>query len=219
MSREEAERLQVEFQGRIQLRPIPMPRTVTGVDIAYLTTTSTGAVAVAVTMAIPSFKILETAQVTGACTFPYIPGLLGFRELNLVSRALYTLEQPVEIILYDGHGIAHPRHFGAASQLGLAFGIPSIGCAKGLLHGTMAGALEPGKFAMAPIKDETTGETLGVAMRMHDNVNPIYISPGHLVDVASAIEIVKTCAGGSRLPEPIRQADAMARKHVHFFEE
>nr|MDO8088673.1 endonuclease V [Candidatus Sigynarchaeum springense] len=219
MSKEAADRLQVEYTSRILLQPLSMPRTVTGVDIAYQTTTRTGAVAAAVTLAIPSLKVLETAQITGACTFPYVPGLLGFRELNLVSRALYTLEQPVEVLLYDGHGIAHPRRFGAASQLGLAFGIPSIGCAKNLFHGSLAGTLGPGKFASVPIRENTTAEIIGVAMRMHENVNPIYISPGHLVDIASSIDIVKACAGGSRLPEPIRQADAMARKYVRFLEE
>ncbi len=219
VSKEEAERLQGEFKGRIRLQPLSLPRTATGVDIAYQTTASTGAVAAAVTMSVPSLKVVETAQVTGACAFPYVPGLLGFRELNLVSRALYTLEQPIEVILYDGHGIAHPRRFGAASQLGLAFGIPSIGCAKRPFFGSMAGALGPEKFATVPVRDNATNDTIGVAMRMHDKVNPIYVSPGHLVDVESAIDIVKACAGGSRLPEPIRQADAMARKHITFFEE
>ncbi|MBN2153471.1 MAG: endonuclease V [Candidatus Lokiarchaeota archaeon] len=215
----EAERLQGEFKARVQLRPLPMPRTATGVDIAYQTTSSAAAVAAAVTVAIPSMKLIETAQVAGSCPFPYVPGLLAFRELNLVSRALQTLDQPVEVLLYDGHGIAHPRRFGAASQLGLAFGIPSIGCAKNRFHGSMAGGLEAGRFATAPIRDDATGEVLGVAMRMQDNAKPVYVSPGHLADIASAVEIVKACAGGSRLPEPIRQADATARKHVRFFEE
>jgi deoxyribonuclease V len=211
--------LQEAFRGSIKLQPLSLPRTVTGVDIAYQTTTSTGAVAAAVTMAVPSLKVIETAQVTGACTFPYVPGLLAFRELNLVSRALYTLEQPIEVLLYDGHGIAHPRRFGAASQLGLAFGIPVIGCAKKPFHGTMQGSLSLDRFATAPVKDDATGEILGVAMRMQENVNPIYISPGHLVDIDSSVAIVKMCASGFRLPEPILQADAMARKYVTFFED
>ncbi len=219
VSKEDAERLQDEFKGRIRLQPLPVPRTVTGVDIAYQTTTSTGAVAAAITMAVPSLKVIETAQVTGACTFPYVPGLLAFRELNLISRALYTLEQPIEVILYDGHGIAHPRHFGAASQLGLALGIPAIGCAKNAFYGLIQGELSKEQFTTVSVHDETTGEAIGVAMRMQESVNPVYISPGHLVDVASAINIVKACAGGYRIPEPVRQADAMARKYVRFFEE
>jgi deoxyribonuclease V len=219
VSEEEAERLQEAFRGRIKLQPLPLPRTVTGVDIAYQTTTSAGAVAAAVTMAVPSLKIVETAQVTGACTFPYVPGLLGFRELNLVSRALCTLEQPIDVLLYDGHGIAHPRRFGAASQLGLAFGISSIGCAKNLYHSTMQGILLPDKFATVMVKDDATGEITGRAMRMQENVNPVYVSPGHLVDLESSVAVVKACAGGFRLPEPIRQADAIARKYVRFFED
>lgn len=216
---EEAERLQDTFKRGIKLQPFPLPRTVTGVDIAYQTTTSTGAVAAAITMKIPSLEIVETAQVTGACIFPYVPGLLGFRELDLVSRALYTMEQPIEVLLYDGHGIAHPRRFGAASQLGLAFGIPSIGCAKNPFHGTIRGPLSPGRFATAPITDDATGDVLGVAMRMQENVKPIYVSPGHLVDIDSAVTIVRACAGSHRLPEPLRQADQVARKHVTFFED
>jgi len=92
---------------------------------------------------------------------PYVPGLLGFRELNLVSRALYTLEQPIEVILYDGHGIAHPRRFGAASQIGLAFGVPSIGCAKRPFYGSVAGALGPEKFATVPVRDDARTKPSG----------------------------------------------------------
>jgi deoxyribonuclease V len=219
LSQQEAELLQLAFNTKIVLQPLELPRSITGVDIAYQTTTSAGAVAAAVTIAIPSMKVIETAQITGACTFPYLPGLLGFRELNLISRALSTLEQPVEVVLYDGHGIAHHNRFGAASQLGLAFGIPSIGCGKKLFFGSVDSPVDVRQFATTPIIDRSTGDVLGVAMRLQENVNPIYISPGHLVDIPSAIKIVKACATGYRLPEPIRHADALARKYVTFFED
>ena len=189
-------------------------------DVAYQTTTSTGAIAVAVTMEIPTLKIIETGQIAGSPAFPYVPGLLGFRELDLVARVLYTMEQPIEVVLYDGHGIAHPRHFGAATQLGVALGIPTIGCAKNLYHGRIEqDVMGREKFSTVPITDETTGDVLGVAMRMQNNVNPVYISPGHLTDLESAVNIVKLCASGYKLPEPLRQADMIARKRVTFFED
>ncbi len=219
LSLENAQRLQIEYKAKVLLSPLPVPKTITAVDIAYQTTAALGAVAVAVTMSIPSFKIIETGQVAGACNFPYIPGFLGFRELNLVSRALVTLEQPVEAILYDGHGIAHPQRFGAASQLGVAFCVPSIGCAKNLYYGRLHGELGSSRFSSVPIIDETDETTIGVAMRMHENVKPVYLSAGHMVDIASAIDIVKACASGYHLPEPIRQADIISRKRVTFFED
>lgn len=219
VSIEVAEGLQEKFKDNVKLRPLPVPTTVTGVDIAYQTTTSSGAVAVAVTMEIPTLKIIETGQIAGMTTFPYVPGLLGFRELNLVGRVLYSMEQPIEVVLYDGHGIAHPRFFGAASQLGVALGIPTIGCAKKLYHGKVEQTIGNEQFSCGHITDETTGEVIGVAMRMQEGVNPVYVSPGHMVDLESAISIVKSCAGGYRLPEPLRQADIIARKNVTFFED
>nr|MDO8113268.1 endonuclease V [Candidatus Sigynarchaeota archaeon] len=219
VSMETARQLQAEYKAKVLFSPLPVPKTITAVDIAYQTTAALGAVAVAVTMSIPALTVIETGQVAGACNFPYIPGFLGFRELNLVSRALFTLEEPVEIILYDGHGIAHPQRFGAACQLGVALGVPTIGCAKNLYYGRLHGTLGNSLFSSVPIVDETDGATIGVAMRMHENVKPVYISAGHLVDLASAIDIVKACAGGFHLPEPLRQADIISRKRVTFFED
>ncbi|HME56540.1 MAG TPA: endonuclease V [Candidatus Lokiarchaeia archaeon] len=220
ITKEEAERLQYEFAGDVILQELPVPRMITGVDVAYQTTTSTGAVAVAVTMELPSLNIIETGQIAGSTSFPYVPGLLGFRELDLVARVLYTMDQPIEVVMYDGHGIAHPRRFGAASQLGVALGIPTIGCAKNLFYGQFnKDALGIEKFASMPIVDEVTGDILGTAIRMHEDVNPIFVSPGHLVNLDSAIDIVKQCASGYKLPEPLRQADIIARKRVTFFED
>ena len=211
--------MQIDFAGDVILQDLSVPRTITGVDIAYQTTTSTGAIAVAITMELPSLKIIETGQIAGSTSFPYVPGLLGFRELNLVARVLYSMEQPIEVVLCDGHGIAHPRRFGAASQLGVALGIPTIGCAKKLYYGTVEETLGNERFSSVPIIDEATKDVLGVAMRMQDNVNPIFISPGHMTDIESTIDIVKLCASGYKLPEPLRQADMIARKRVTFFED
>lgn len=147
-------------------------------------------------------------QHIAACplTFPYIPGLLSFREAPALLRALRKLRRTPDVLMCDGQGIAHPRRFGIASHIGVLTGLPSIGCAKSRLIGEYC---EPGlcRGDSAPLVDR--GEIIGAVVRSRANTKPVYVSIGHLIDLPSAVAIVLAAATVYRLPEPTRLADLL----------
>jgi len=202
--------LQESCRNRIRLIPAAVPATITSIDIAYAKGDLDHCTAVALTVALPDMQITESSVVHGRVTFPYEPGLLGFRETPLAAKAIEGLGSVPEMLMVDGHGIAHPRRFGAACQIGLALGLPAIGCAKRLYFGTMLGEVPPEQFGISEIVDPGKGDVLGAAIRMVAGVNPVFVSPGHLIDVASAIEIIRAYAGSYRVPEPARLAHILA---------
>ena len=184
-------------------------RTVAGVDLAY-PRTATGVVtgrAAVVVLTFPELEPVEEHVVTRPVTFPYSPGLLSFREAPVALAALEQLRVQPDLLLVDGHGIAHPRRFGIASHLGILLDLPTIGVAKSILVGS---ADEPGE----PPGDSTPlldgDETIGTALRTRTRSRPIYVSPGHRVSVEAAASLVMRCARGYRLPEPTRLADRLA---------
>lgn len=136
-------------------------------------------------------------------TFPYVPGLLSFRELPIVAAAWERLTVRPEVIIFDGQGTAHPRRVGIACHGGLLFGVPSIGCAKSLLVGTY-GKLADARGATAPITHK--GEVVGMAVRTRKGVQPVYVSPGHLMDLPTAVELVLKVSPKYREPETTRHA-------------
>ena len=139
----------------------------------------------------------------GKARFPYIPGLLSFREAPILLRAFRKLKSNPDIILFDGQGIAHPRHFGLASHMGLILGKPSIGCAKSRLVGEYSSVENT---AGAYSKLVYGNKVVGAVLRTKKNTKPIFVSPGHKTNLSFAIRIaMKTCRG-YRIPEPIRQA-------------
>lgn len=150
-------------------------------------------------------ELVEVARGTAVTKviFPYIPGLLSFRESPAVLEAWNHLDTVPDVIMVDGQGFAHPRRFGIACHLGLLLDLPSIGCAKSLLVGKFEEpAPEAGSYS--PLVDRE--ETLGVALRTEDRVSPVFISIGHRVTLEDAIRLVMTCTKGYRIPEPTRQA-------------
>ncbi len=175
-------------------------RLVAGVDVSVKENQSQAAVVVAT---FPEFAVVETVLARRPTPFPYIPGLLSFREGPVLEEAFDRLATEPDLFLFDGMGIAHPRRIGIASHLGLWLGKPTIGCGKTLLCGRY-GELGEQKGAAAPLVDK--GETIGVALRTRTGTNPMFISPGHLSDVESASEMVLRCCPKYRLPEPIRLA-------------
>ena len=186
-------------------------RRVAGVDAAF---SRDGAYCIAgvVLWDVKRREVIEQHTARRELTFPYVPGLLSFREAPALLRALRSLRETPEVILCDGHGIAHPRRFGIACHLGLFVDLPSVGCAKSRLVGEHD---EPGEFrgCRAPLTHR--GETLGAVLRTRDHVRPVYVSIGHRVDLDGAERLVLECATGYRLPEPTRLADrlvAAARK-------
>ncbi len=142
-------------------------------------------------------------------TFPYIPGLLSFREIPALLAAWEQLPLQPDVIVLDGHGIAHPRRLGIASHFGLWINRPTIGCAKKLLTG-MYGTLSSEAHKQAIIYDNH--EAIGVALRTKNNVKPVYISPGHLTDIPTAVSIVSHCVTTYRLPEPTRKAHLLVNQ-------
>jgi len=185
---------------------VTAPHFIAGVDISVSKAqgVATGAVIV---LEYPELRLVETKVVNGKLDFPYIPGLLSFRESPLTLAACERLTITPDLILVDGQGIAHPRRMGLASHLGLFLDTPTIGCAKSLLCGRHEVPGEkPGSYA--EVMDE--GETIGVALRTKLGTKPVYVSIGHKIDLQTAIYWVMNCCRGYRIPEPTRLAHLAA---------
>ncbi len=151
-------------------------------------------------------RVAEQHTATRKLNFPYIPGLLSFREIPAWVAALRKLRQPPDVLMCDGHGIAHPRRFGIASHLGVLCGLPAAGCAKSRLVGTH---VEPPvrRGGRAPLRDKD--EVIGTVLRTQTGIRPVYVSIGHRMGLASAESLVLDCALKYRLPEPTRLADRL----------
>lgn len=195
------------MRDRVRLEPAALPDRIAGIDCAFL---DESIIAVAVAWDLVGRKVVETRGARAPLTFPYVPGLLSFREVPVMLAALRRLKTPVEGILCDGQGIAHPRRFGLASHLGLIVGLPTVGCAKSRLCGTHRA---PGKRrgSLAPLLDGN--ERIGSVLRTRDGVRPVYVSPGHLCDHESSVAWVLACGAGFRLPEPTRLADRLVARY------
>jgi deoxyribonuclease V len=164
-----------------------------------------------------AMSLTPVAQQGSAVTlrFPYVPGLLSFRELPVLAEAWKQLEPVPDLIVFDGQGIAHPRRLGLACHGGLLFGVPSIGCAKSLLVGSH-GSLGEERGATAEIRHR--GEVVGMAVRTRRGVSPVYVSPGHLMDLPTAVDWVLRLSPRYREPETTRQAHRLVnalRRQAH----
>jgi deoxyribonuclease V len=199
----EAVALQQKLRAEVVTdRPLDLAgvRLVAGVDVSVKDNVSQAAVVVAT---FPGLEPVEIARAMRPTPFPYVPGLLSFREGPVLEEAFGKLTHEPDVFVFDGAGIAHPRHIGIASHMGLWLGRPTIGCAKTHLWGRHE-PVPPEKGAWAPLLDK--GEVLGAALRTRANTNPVFVSPGHLIDVAGALELTLRCSPKYRLPEPIRLA-------------
>jgi len=184
-------------------------------DVA-LNKKGTAAAAAVVVFSFPWLNQLEIAIVRGEVDFPYVPGLLTFREGPILAQAFRKVAAEPDVIMFDGQGIAHFRGMGIASHMGLLLGIPTIGCAKSpLLRPTRDPGASRGSWS--PIERE--GSIVGVALRTRGGVRPVYVSPGHLADVRSSMRFVLSCCRKFRLPEPLRAAhnacNAAIREDLH----
>jgi deoxyribonuclease V len=156
-------------------------------------------------------ETVETALVRHPTSFPYVPGLLSFREAPAILAALSGLKTPPDLLMCDGQGIAHPRRLGIASHLGVLADLPSIGVAKSILVGRHA-PLDDHPGAWQPLINR--GEVIGAALRTRQGVKPVYVSVGHRLSLETAIELVLRCTSKYRLPEPTRQAHHLASQKV-----
>jgi deoxyribonuclease V len=188
-----------------QSRPRRPLTRVAGLDAAF-THDERQVIAAVVLWDLNERRVLEQHVATRRLTFPYIPGLLSFRETPALLAALRQLRTVPDVLLCDGHGLAHPRRFGIACHVGLVTGLPTIGCAKSRLVGTHS---EPAfaRGARVPLEDD--GQVIGSVLRTQDGVRPLFVSIGHKIDLRSATAIVLACALRYRLPEPTRLADQL----------
>lgn len=200
----EAVVLQRELAGRVRLEnAVPSPlRTVAGVDASY-EKNGDHFFASVVVLSYPDLQVIEVASASSRVSFPYIPGLLSFRELPVVLEAFRNLKTVPDVILVDGQGIAHPRRLGLASHLGLWLDIPTVGCAKTRLCGDCA---DPGPTRGDREPLSLGGETVGTVLTTRDGISPLFISPGHLIEIDAAADLVLNCCQGYRVPEPTRLA-------------
>lgn len=204
----EAMRLQETLRERVERQDrFGTLRFVAGADLAFDPETNL-AFAGVIVYQFPQLREVERRAARRTLRFPYVPGLLSFRESPVLLAAFEQLRTEPDLILVDGHGVAHPRRFGIACHLGLLLDRPTIGCAKSILVGEAA---EPGVRAgsTAPLVDK--GETVGMVLRTRDRVKPIYVTTGHRVSLESAVRIARQCLDGFRIPKPTREADHFVR--------
>jgi deoxyribonuclease V len=207
LSVSEAKALQPQLAEKVIAKTTLEPgaiQAVAGVDVGFRKDVARAAVVV---LSFPELEPLDCALGEAPVTFPYVPGLLTFREGPSVLNALEKLATWPDLFIFDGHGLAHPRRIGLAAHMGVILDHPSIGCAKSRLTGTHD---EPGEAvgAWVPLLDQ--GEIIGAVVRSRSKVKPLYVSVGHRVDLPTAIHLVLQCTRGYRLPETTRYAHKVA---------
>lgn len=180
------------------------PDIVAGVDVSVKDGQARSAI---VLLSFPELKPVEAATAERPATFPYVPGLLAFREGPVVLEALERLTQGPDVLIFDAQGLAHPRRMGLAAHLGILLDIPSIGCAKSRLYGEYT---EPGVKRGSWTRLYDGSEVIGAVVRTRDNVKPVFVSVGHRINLEMAIELVVDCAPNYRLPETTRWAHRVA---------
>jgi deoxyribonuclease V len=205
---EEALATQERLRGRVDLTDdLPeLPPTVTGLDVAY--DDAGGIAAAVVTLETAGLTVVEERTHRAKAAFPYEPGLFAFRELPPLLAALDRLERTPDVLVCDGHGLAHPRRFGLACHLGVLTGLPAFGVGKT----PFIGSHEPppaSRGTSAPLVD--AGETVGAVLRTQDGVKPVYVSAGHRIGLAHACRLTLALTPRYRLPETTRHADRLSR--------
>ncbi len=157
----------------------------------------------------PEMVFIEESYVIEKGRFPYIPGFLSFREGPAIIKAISKLKKKPDLIMLDGQGIAHPMNFGIASHIGVITGIPAIGCAKSRLIGEYdEPGLAKGSYSILYYKEEI----IGVVLRTKEGVKPVFVSPGHLINIEDSVKIILNSTKGYRIPEPLRRADILSRR-------
>lgn len=225
LSYSQARNLQERLACKVRHTPIKgLPATIAGIDCAFSKDGKT-ILATVVVLKFDGFEVVETANATRKVTFPYIPGLLSFREAPVCIAAVEKLQKQPEVFIIDGQGIAHPRRLGLAAHLGLFFDMPTIGCAKSRLTGQfdepplqkgaytlLTHAKTPKGNAQPSPEQSPSDETIGAVVRTRTNVKPVFVSVGNKCLLEDAIRITLACATKYRLPEPTRLAHQLVAK-------
>jgi deoxyribonuclease V len=205
----EAIAVQQQLRSLVRIEPLTQEiKTIAGADISF-NKFSEVVYAGIVVLSLPDLRIIASAGIRSITKFPYVPGLLSFREAPSLLEAWEKLEIRPDVLMLDGQGIAHPRRLGIASHIGVLLDWPTIGCAKSILVGRHDElALEAGSYS--PLLDR--GEQVGVALRTKKTVAPVFVSPGHLIDLNSAVDLVLRTVTRYRQPEPTRQAHLLVNQ-------
>lgn len=205
-----ARALQERLKGRVRLVPLAAEgiRLVGAADVTYVGEKERVAAAIVVVDAATG-TVVEERTATLRSAFPYVPGYLTFREGPAVLAAWRKLRRRPDAMLFDGHGIAHPRRFGIASHIGVVLSVPSVGCAKKRLVGEHG---DPGPLRGDWVPLTFEGETVGAVVRTRPGVKPVFVSPGHRADLASAVALVLRFCSRYRLPDPARRAHQLTRE-------
>jgi deoxyribonuclease V len=200
----EAVQIQAELRERIELHDtFDTVRVIAGADVAFDKHKNEGYGGV-ITYSFPELEEIERRGVKAEIPFPYVPGLLAFREAPIVLKAFASLKTEPDVVLFDGQGLAHFRRMGIATHMGIVLNKPTIGCAKSRLIGTFD---EPGPRVGSYSPLVHGKETVGVVLRTRKQVKPIFVSQGTNISLKTCIEIVLTCVDGYRIPKPTREAD------------
>lgn len=214
VSYKEAVRIQNDLRKQLILRKeFVNPGLVAGADVSYSKKNSRF-YAMVIVFKLPGLIPIEEITATRSVEFPYIPGFLSFREAPVLLEAFKKIKNIPDVVIVDGQGIAHPRGLGLASHLGLILDLPTVGCAKNRLTGQYQEvADEAGSYEFLRIN----GRVMGAVLRTKKGVKPVFISPGHRIDLSSSIELVLKTTKGYRLPEPTRQAHIKGGQNVKKF--
>ncbi len=204
--RESAKRLQKELSTRVRIEPLKKNlRYIAGADASYCDDRIIGVVSL---FSYQDMELIEEVWCIDKIRFPYIPGLLSFREGPVIVKTLKVLSVKPDLILFDGQGICHPEGLGIASHMGIITETPTIGCAKSLLTGTYKEpGLKKGDWSYIYINEMVKG----MVLRTRDHTRPVFVSPGHLIDFKDSLRIVLNCCKTYRIPEPLRRADITSK--------
>jgi deoxyribonuclease V len=199
---------QQELRARVSLKnDMGRVKTIAGVDVSH--DTSDISHAAIVLLDLETLRPLESVRVSEPTRFPYIPGLLSFREIPVILKALAQLKGQPGLLMVDGQGVAHPRRLGIAAHLGVVTGLPAVGVAKSRLTGKYE---EPGPEKGAHTPLVSGKERIGTVLRSKEKCLPLFVSPGHRVDQETALELTLHCLTRYRLPEPTRLADKLSKR-------
>ncbi|MEV4348443.1 endonuclease V [Actinoplanes sp. NPDC049596] len=206
----EAVAIQEALRPRLVFPPpgLAVPATVVGLDVTYA---DSFGVAAAVVIDVATLAVVEAATAAGPVSFPYVPGLLAFRELPLLQEAIGRLSAAPSLVICDGYGLAHPRRFGLACHLGVLLDIPAFGVAKTPYVGAYSSVPEARGSSSDMVDD---GEVVGRAVRTRDSVKPVFVSAGHRIHLDDCVALALRLSGRYRIPEPTRQADILSRKRL-----
>ncbi len=199
----EAIALQQDLRHRVQLTPLQKRiQTIGGADISFNKYSETVYAGIVV-LSFPDMQVLHRESVVATAKFPYVPGLLSFREVPAVLQVWEKLSHKPDVLMLDGHGQAHPRRLGIASHFGVVTGVPTLGCGKSILVGKHEPLPEEAGAAVPLVHKE---EIVGMVLRTKKKVNPVYVSAGNLMTLEDAVHLTRNCVGKYRIPEPTRQA-------------